>query len=329
MSGPCCVPEPAAGAPQPRPVELRATRAPSADPAERPPAVPTRRRRGLVDLPAGRFAMGDSTGEGYPADGEGPVHDVEVPAFRLDATTVTNEEFGRFVRATGHVTTAERAGFSAVFHLAFTGDPRDVLGRAPETPWWLGVRGASWRTPEGPGSNVGRRSNHPVVHVSYDDALAYCAWAGTRLPTEAEWEYAARGGLDGARFPWGEDLVPESGHRCNVWQGDFPDVNTLEDGFLTTAPARHFEPNGFGLFQMTGNVWEWCADWFSPAYYGELAGATARDPRGPAEGVTRVMRGGSYLCHASYCHRYRVSARSSSPPDSTAGNLGFRCAADA
>jgi len=302
--------------------------------------MPTR-RRGLVDIPGGTFAMGDHTGEGYPADGEGPVHDVTLPAFRMDATTVTNEQFARFVKATGHVTTAEQEGYSAVFHLAFTGDPRDVLGRAEQTPWWLGVRGATWRQPEGPGSNIGRRSNHPVVHVSHDDALAYCAWAGTRLPTEAEWEYAARGGRAGERFPWGAEFVPAEGHRCNVWQGDFPDHNTEEDGFLTTAPARHYEPNGFGLFQTIGNVWEWCADWFSPTYYAELAAGPADgptgspavgpalDPRGPAEGLTRVMRGGSYLCHASYCHRYRVSARSSSPPDSTAANLGFRCVADA
>ena len=269
--------------------------------------------------------MGDSTGEGYPDDGESPVHEVTLPPFRIDATTVTNEAFARFVNATGYVTTAEREGFSAVFHLAFTGDPRDVLGRSPQTPWWLGVRGATWRTPEGPGSGIGRRSHHPVVHVSYDDALAYCAWARTRLPTEAEWEYAARGGLAGARFPWGEELVPDGSHRCNVWQGDFPTTNTLDDGFATTAPAKHYEPNGFGLYQSVGNVWEWCADWFSPTYY---ADSPAADPRGPEEGSTRVMRGGSYLCHDSYCHRYRVSARSSSPPDSTAGNLGFRCVAD-
>ena len=278
-----------------------------------------------MDLPGATFAMGDSTGEGYPADGEGPVHEVTLPAYRIDATTVTNEEFARFVKVTGHVTTAEREGFSAVFHLAFTGDRRDILGRAPETPWWLGVRGASWRTPEGPGSGIGRRSHHPVVHVSYDDALAYCAWAGTRLPTEAEWEYAARGGLAGARFPWGEELEPGGEHRCNVWQGDFPETNTLDDGFLTTAPAKHYEPNGFGLYQMVGNVWEWCADWFSATSYAE---SPPVDPRGPAEGLTRVMRGGSYLCHHSYCHRYRVSARSSSPPDATAANLGFRCVAD-
>ncbi|MFJ2755050.1 formylglycine-generating enzyme family protein [Nocardioides sp. NPDC087217] len=310
-----------------------ATRGPSPDPAQRPPALPRKRRRTLVDLPGGTYAAGDSFGEGYQADGEGPVHPVGLPGFRLDATAVTNEEFARFVKATGHVTTAEREGFSAVFHLAFDGSPRDILGRSPEAPWWLGVRAASWRAPEGPGSNIGRRGNHPVVHVSHDDALAYCDWAGTRLPTEAEWEYAARGGLAGSRFPWGDDLEQDGTHHANVWQGVFPDTNTAEDGFVTTAPVRTYEPNGFGLFQMIGNVWEWCADWFSPTYYADLVGSpdsggSSSDPRGPAEGLTRVMRGGSYLCHDSYCHRYRLSARSSSPPDSTAGNLGFRCAAD-
>ncbi|MBO0841663.1 MAG: formylglycine-generating enzyme family protein [Nocardioides sp.] len=309
-------------------LRLSATRGASPAPEERPPAVPAKRRRTLVEIPGGTFAMGDAFGEGYAADGEAPVHQVTIPAFRLDATTVTNEMFARFVKATGYETLAEREGFSAVFHLSFEGSASDILGRNEQAPWWLGVRGASWRTPEGPGSGIGRRSHHPVVHVSFDDALAYCAWAGTRLPTEAEWEYAARGGHEGWRFPWGADLLPEDGvHRCNVWQGDFPDVNTAEDGYVTTAPAQHYAPNDYGLFQMTGNVWEWCADWFSPTYYTDLGGP-ANDPRGPHEGLTRVMRGGSFLCHDSYCHRYRLSARSSSPPDATASNLGFRCAAD-
>jgi formylglycine-generating enzyme len=294
--------------------------------AERP-----RSGRGLVDLPGGTYAMGDAFDEGYAADGEGPVHAVTVGAFRIDATTVTNADFARFAKATGHVTLAERDGFSAVFEPAFQaagGSPRDVTGRNETVPWWIGVRGASWRAPEGPGSGIGQRSHHPVVHVGFDDALAYCRWAGKRLPTEAEWEYAARGGLESRRFPWGDDLEPADGHRMNVWQGDFPTHNTLDDGYLTTAPARWYEPNGFGLFQMAGNVWEWCADWFSPTAYADRAGAPVTDPTGPAQGTGRVMRGGSYLCHASYCHRYRVAARSSSLPDSTAGNLGFRCVAD-
>jgi formylglycine-generating enzyme required for sulfatase activity len=161
------------------------------------------------------------------------------------------------------------------------------------------------------------------VHVSFDDALAYAAWAGKRLPTEAEWEAGARGGLEGARFPWGDELLPRGRWMCNIFQGDFPQLNTVDDGWLTTAPVKAFAANGYGLHQTAGNVWEWCQDWFSATYYAE---APRTDPRGPESGTSRVMRGGSYLCHDSYCHRYRVGARSSAPPDSTAANLGFRCA---
>jgi sulfatase modifying factor 1 len=293
------------------------------------PAPDTRRStgatsyRGQVPIPDGTYRLGDFFDEGYPADGETPVHDVELGAFHLDATTVTNSAFATFVKATGHVTTAEREGTSAVFHLAYDGEGHDVLGRASGTPWWLVVRGADWRHPEGAGSDIGGRSAHPVVHVSHDDALAYTACAGKRLPTEAEWEAAARGGLTGARFPWGDDLMRRGRWRCNIFQGDFPTHNTLEDGWLTTAPVTTYQPNGHGLHQMSGNVWEWCSDWFSPDYY---ARAPRHYPTGPDSGTTRVMRGGSYLCHDSYCHRYRVAGRSSAPPDSTAANLGFRCA---
>jgi sulfatase modifying factor 1 len=267
--------------------------------------------------------MGDAFGEGYDADGETPVHPVRLDAFRMDATAVTNAQFATFVKDTGYVTGAEEFGVSAVFHLAFQGDPSDVVNRAAGTPWWLAVRGASWRSPEGPGSDVGGRQNHPVVHVSWCDAQAYAAWAGKRLPTEAEWEYAARGGLAGARFAWGDELTPRGRWMCNIWQGTFPTANTVEDGFLTTAPAKSYPPNGFGLSSMAGNVWEWCADWFSPTYY---ASSPPYDPQGPDDGEQRVMRGGSYLCHHSYCHRYRVAARSSNTPESTSANIGFRCA---
>ncbi|MFT4083582.1 MAG: formylglycine-generating enzyme family protein [Nocardioides sp.] len=325
-TGSCCVPPPFGDESSPHDSGRSGDERVGDEP--RPPALP-RRRRGLLDIPAGTFEMGDHTGEGYAADGERPVHRVTLPAYRIDAGCVTNADFARFVKATGYLTTAEREGFSAVFHLAFEGDASDILGRAEETPWWLGVRGACWRAPEGPGSGIGRRSHHPVVHVSHADALAYCAWAGTRLPTEAEWEYAARGGLAGRRLPWGDELRPDGEFRCHIWQGDFPTRASMADGFLTTAPARHFEPNGYGLYQSVGNVWEWCADWFAADYYTMVAeSTTVVDPRGPRSGVARVMRGGSYLCHDSYCHRYRVSARSSSLPDSTAANLGFRCVAD-
>lgn len=278
----------------------------------------TRPPRGQVLVPGGSFAMGDHHGDGDPADGERPVHRVTLSSFLIDATAVTNAAFARFVKETGYVTDAERWGSSGVFHLAFTGDRSDVLSSVEGAPWWLAVREACWRRPEGPGSSIGDRANHPVVHVSWNDAQAWCAWAGKRLPTEAEWEYAARGGLAGARFPWGDEL----GRRwaLNIWQGRFPTENTREDGFLTTAPVKTYRPNGHGLWQTVGNVWEWCADRFAADWY---ARSPEQDPVGPEEGDARVMRGGSYLCHDSYCNRYRVAARTSNTPESSSGNLGF------
>jgi formylglycine-generating enzyme required for sulfatase activity len=267
--------------------------------------------------------MGDAFGEGYAADGETPVHAVHLDAYRMDATTVTNAQFATFVKDTGYLTGAEEFGVSAVFHLAYHGDARDVVNQAAGAPWWLAVRGATWRHPEGPHSDISRRQNHPVVHVSWYDAEAYAHWAGKLLPTEAEWERAARGGLDGRRFAWGDELTPRGRWMCNIWQGTFPTENTREDGYLTTAPATSFGRNGFGLSCVAGNVWEWCADWFAGDYY---AGSPEHDPQGPESGEQRVMRGGSYLCHDSYCHRYRVAARSSNTPESTSANIGFRCA---
>ncbi|WP_330479381.1 formylglycine-generating enzyme family protein [Streptomyces platensis] len=284
---------------------------------------------GIVQVPvpvaAGEFAMGDNFGEGYPADGETPVHRVALSAFLVDPTAVTNGEFAAFVDATGYVTDAERYGSSAVFHLALSPSDTAICGRVAHTPWWLEVRGACWHRPEGPRSDIEDRRVHPVVHVSHRDALAYCAWAGKRLLTEAEWEYAARGGHEGRRYPWGDELAPAGVHQCNIWHGRFPVHNTREDGYLTTAPAKRFHRNDYGLWSMVGNVWEWCADWFSPRYYRR---SPQRDPKGAPFGMARVMRGGSYLCHDSYCHRYRVAARSSNTPNSSSGNLGFRCAAD-
>ena len=298
--------------------------APSGEVA-RPAGDPAPRSvRGQVRLPGGTFAMGDGTGEGYPADGETPVHEVTLSAFHIDPTPVTNVAFATFAKDTGYLTDAERFGSSAVFHLAFDGDRSDVLGAAPGAQWWLEVRGACWRYPGGPGTSAAQRANHPVVHVSWNDALAYCRWAGRRLPTEAQWEFAARGGLAGARFPWGDEAMA-GGRRwpMNIWQGSFPTRNTGEDGFLTTAPVKTYRPNGYGLWQMVGNVWEWCSDRFSPDYYRHSPG---HDPAGPDQGPARVMRGGSYLCHRSYCYRYRNAARSSNTPESSSGNLGFRCA---
>jgi sulfatase modifying factor 1 len=259
----------------------------------------------------------------YPADGEGPVREVEVSSFRLAATPVTNADFRRFVRATGYHTDAERYGSSFVFVGLLPPDfpPTRAVAAAQ---WWRQVEGASWLRPEGPRSGVADRTDHPVVHVSWRDAVAYCSWAGTRLPSEAEWEYAARGGLEQQPFPWGSELTPGGIHRMNVWQGRFPDHNTAADGYSGTAPADAYPPNGFGLYTMTGNTWEWCADWFSTR---SDQGAPRLNPTGPAVGTARVLRGGSYLCHSSYCLRYRTSARMGNTPDSSSGNVGFRVAA--
>lgn len=276
-------------------------------------------------VPAGAFLMGDSTGDGVAADGENPVHRVELDAFDIDATPVTNAQFARFAREAGYVTEAERFGLSAVFHLLVAAPTEDILGPTPGVPWWIAVRGADWRRPGGRASSIEGLEDHPVVHVSWNDAQAYCEWAGRRLPTEAEWERAARGGIEAAGHPWGDAPIDGSDRgglwRANVWQGRFPAHNSGQDGWIGTAPVHSFDPNGFGLWQPVGNVWEWCSDWFDPDYYGS---SPERDPRGPEQGSTRILRGGSYLCHPSYCNRYRNSARSQNTPDSSMGNAGFR-----
>jgi formylglycine-generating enzyme required for sulfatase activity len=280
---------------------------------------------GMVLLPGGTFRMGTEDPDGFREDGEGPVRDITVSPFWIDVHAVTNERFAAFVDATGYVTEAERFGWSFVFAGFLPAALRRGAARPEQTPWWCGVEGAYWRAPEGPGSALADRGDHPVVHVSWHDALEYCRWAGTRLPTEAEWEYAARGGLDQRRYPWGDELTPGGEHRCNIWQGHFPTKNTAEDGYRGTAPVDAYRPNGFGLHNMSGNVWEWCADWWGTAH----GGRPRTNPKGPERGTSRVMRGGSYLCHRSYCNRYRVAARTSNTPDSSTGNLGFRTVRDA
>lgn len=275
--------------------------------------------------------MGGDDPDAFPDDGEGPVRSVDVSAFYLDMTCVTNRQFAKFVSHTGYVTDAERFGWSFVFAgLTPPESYEHVLDAVvPGAPWWLAISEAGWRAPEGPGSTIDGRPNHPVVHVSWNDAAAYATWAGKRLPTEAEWEKAARGDLHRARYAWGNDLQPRGYHRANIWQGVFPHDNTAADGYVGTAPVNLFRPNGFGLYQMAGNVWEWINDWWSATWHEPDTLETRVDPRGPTAGDDKVMRGGSYLCHASYCNRYRVAARTRNSRDSSSGNIGFRCAADA
>jgi sulfatase modifying factor 1 len=276
----------------------------------------------MVQLEAGSFLMGSDDPDGYPADGEGPVREVELSAFAIEPVAVSNRRFAEFAADTGHVTDAERYGWSFVFGGLLPDEFPDTRGVA-EAPWWRQVLEADWRHPEGPQSSIDEREDHPVVHVSWCDADAFCRWAGLRLPTEAEWEYAARGGLVQKRLPWGDDLEPDGAHAMNVWQGRFPAENTLDDGYLGTCPVDEFPANAYGLHNTSGNVWEWCADWFDPSAHRD---APRRDPAGPPTGDARVIRGGSYLCHHSYCNRYRVAARSSNTPDSSLGHTGFRCA---
>ena len=324
-AGSCCAPD------------VLTTGAPRA-PVEDRPRVPVgdRNTRGQVRIPGGTFWMGDSHGDGYATDGELPVHRVALSSYFIDTKAVTNAQFTSFVKATSYVTDAERDGVSAVFHLAVDAALADILQSAAGVPWWLAVRGADWRHPAGPRSGISDLQNHPVVHVSWRDAHAYSLWAGKRLPTEAEWEHAARGGLDRARYPWGDELTHRGRWRCNIWQGEFPRRNTLDDGYLTTAPATEFASNGFGLHNTVGNVWEWCRDAFRATEYAERAtedpilDPVSAEPSDPDDRqVRRVMRGGSYLCHDSYCNRYRVAARSSNTAESSSGNIGFRCANDA
>jgi len=277
----------------------------------------------LIALQGATFTMGSDAAEGFAGDAEGPSRRVTVRGFRISPTVITNRAFAAFVRATRYVTDAERQGSSFVFHLQVLPPLRDTSGAPPGLPWWRVVEHACWQRPEGPGSHVHDRPDHPVVHVSWHDAQAYCAWAGGRLPSEAEWEYAARGGLEGKRYAWGDVLAPEGQARCNIWRGDFP--NAPEPGWEQPGPVRAdaFAPNGFGLYNVCGNVWEWCSDVFRAGHVDHANGDAST---GSHEQVQRAMRGGSFLCHDSYCNRYRVAARSSNSAGSAASNISFRLA---
>jgi len=306
-----------------------------------PPGAPP--SPGMMWVPGGTFTMGSD--DHYPE--EAPAHSVAVEGFWIDRTTVTNDDFAAFVKATGHVTLAEQPPDPAVYPDA---QPELLVAassvfRRPRRPvdlrdpyqWWTWVPGADWRHPRGPQSSLKGLGDHPVVHVAFDDAAAYAAWAGKDLPTEAEWERAARGGLEGAEYAWGDELTPGGRHVANVWQGEFPMVNLAEDGWEYTAPVRSFPPNGFGLFQVAGNVWEWTTDWYQDHGAGVTRPCcTVDNPRGgtreasvdgsaPAAIPRRVMKGGSHLCAPNYCRRYRPAARMAQAVDTSTSHLGFRC----
>jgi formylglycine-generating enzyme required for sulfatase activity len=304
----------------------------------------------MVWIPGGEFAMGSYSANdslcslpGLTRDAQ-PVHRVRVDAFWMDATEVTNAQFEEFVKATGYVTIAERTPTAE----EFPGAPPEnlVAGSTVFTPtsepvpltdhyvWWRYERGASWRHPEGPSSSIEGRASHPVVHVAYDDAAAYAQWAKKRLPTEAEWEFAARGGLAGKLYPWGDELKPGGKWPANIYEGEFPVSDSGDDGFVGTAPVASFAANGYGLFDVAGNVWEWCSDWYRPDYYAELAAApVAQNPRGPKSSLDpaeptekkRVQRGGSFLCTDQYCTRYMVGTRGRGEVSTGSNHVGFRC----
>ncbi len=315
------------------------------DKSDRPP--------GMVWIPGGEFSMGSTDSLARPD--EKPVHRVRVDGFWMDETEVTNAQFAQFVKATGYVTVAQRPvdweelkkqvppgtpkpdeKMLQPGSLVFT-PPDHAVDLRRHEQWWSWKTGANWQQPQGPGSSIEGKDNEPVVHVSYEDAQAYCKWAGKQLPTEAMWEFAARGGLDGKVNDWGDE--PIDAKRANTWQGSFPFKNTAEDGFARVAPVKKFPPNGYGLYDMAGNVWEWCTDLYRPDTYARQVLASGKgvvidnpagpdrslDPRNPDAPESRVHRGGSFLCCDSYCASYRPSARMAAPPDTGTEHLGFRC----
>jgi sulfatase modifying factor 1 len=308
---------------------------------------------GMVWIPGGTFVMGGNNQQARKD--EYPKHKVQVSGFYMDATEVTNEQFEAFVKATGYITTAEKdVDWNEIKKQlpANTPKPDDSLLKAASlvfqkttgevnlndySQWWRWTKGANWRHPSGPQSDIVGKEKYPVTHVSWDDANAYCKWAGKRLPTEAEWEFAARGGLVNNIYSWGNDFDENGMAHCNFWQGNFPYLNTNKDGFIGAAPVKSFTANKYGLYDMSGNVWEWCADFYNNTYYAQLSKQPiSKNPQGPSKSYDpdeptipkRVMRGGSYLCNDSYCSGYRVSARMKSSPDSGMEHLGFRCVAD-
>jgi formylglycine-generating enzyme required for sulfatase activity len=299
----------------------------------------------MILVPGGTFRMGSD--KHYPE--EAPVHRVAVSSFFIDRTPVTNRQFKEFVKATGHVTTAEKAPDPADYpgalpHMLYAGSlvfvpPTRVSNLHDFNQWWTFMRGADWRHPYGPKSNINALDNHPVVHVSFEDASTFAHWAGKELPTEAEWEFAARGGLDGAEFAWGDDLIPNGRHMANTWQGEFPVQNLNADGFERTSPVTAFPPNGYGLHDMIGNVWEWTTDWYAAGHEADAPKACCipENPRGAREDRSydpsqpeiriprKVIKGGSHLCAPNYCRRYRPAARHAEPVDTSTSHLGFRC----
>lgn len=284
----------------------------------------------MIHIKGGTFLMGTDTNEGFEDDLEGPATEVSVADFYISPYPVTNQEFLAFFLDTGYITDAERYGSSHVFHLLIHEAERKNYPAVSGAEWWLEVADANWRKPEGDHSSIADRMDHPVVHVSKNDAEAYCKWSGNRLPTEAEWEYAARGGLSQARFPWGNELIAEGKYHANIWQGEFPYFNTQEDGFLGTAPVKSFDPNGYGLYQTSGNVWEWC---LNPGRIplSTFQTKTPQDFLAENKAIRQelyALRGGSFLCHCSYCQRYRVAGRNSNTRSSSTSNMGFRCVKD-
>ena len=264
----------------------------------------------------------------YPTDGEGPSRSVWLDEFKISKYSVTNMEFASFISETGYKTDAENYGWSYVFN----GLPdlslhsKKVSGVANSAPWWLAIEGANWFTPFGNSTTIEGSLNHPVVHVSHNDALEFCRWSGYKLPTEAQWEKASRGGLSGKLYPWGDELLIKGKHNANIWQGEFPHLNTLEDGFLGTAPVNSFQANGYGLYNTVGNVWEWTSDFWSARWHIPSSDETRKNPLGPQkESGNRVLKGGSFLCHDSYCYRYRNSARTFNSPNTSTSHIGFRC----